>query len=72
MAGQEDVAIAVQSPQVEKQAVSKKMDEAAEFLAHSVGFAPLSPEDEKAMIRKMDWILLPMVYPQSPSRIRRS
>lgn len=54
-------AAAVKTPEVEKQGVSKAMDEAAEFLTHSAGFAPLSLEEEKKMIRKMDWILLPMV-----------
>jgi ACS family allantoate permease-like MFS transporter len=61
MAEQEVAVVNSQSPELEKQGVSKKMDEAAEFLAHSTGFVPLSPDEEKAMIRKMDWILLPMV-----------
>lgn len=69
MADQKDV-VAVESPEAEKQGVSGSMDEAAEYLAHSAGFDPLSPEEEKAMMRKMDWILLPMVYSQSSLRAR--
>ncbi|KAL6239477.1 fungal-specific transcription factor domain-containing protein [Aspergillus navahoensis] len=38
------------------------MDEAAQYLAHNPGFEPLSPEEEKRMIRKLDWILLPMLF----------
>lgn len=41
---------------------SKGMDEAAEFLAHNAGYSALSHEEEKKMIRKMDWILLPMLF----------
>lgn len=63
MADQKDV-VAVESPEAEKQGVSSSMDEAAEYLAHSAGFDPLSPEEETAMMRKMDWILLPMVCSQ--------
>ena len=64
MAEQKDN-VSVDTPEVEKQGVSREMDEAAEYLAHSTGFASLSPEEEKKMIRKMDWILLPMVCCQS-------
>jgi hypothetical protein len=60
MAEQKGV-LAVETPEAEKQVVSKAMDEAVEYLAQRAGFAPLSPEEEKKMIRKMDWILLPMV-----------
>ncbi|KAH7013837.1 major facilitator superfamily domain-containing protein [Ilyonectria destructans] len=38
------------------------MDEVAEYLAHSAVFDPLSPEEEKAMMHKMDWILQPMLF----------
>mgnify|MGYP001658067513 CR=1 FL=1 len=58
--------VSVETPEVEKQGISRAMDEAAEYLAHSTGFAPLSPKEEKKMVRKMDWILLPMVCCQSP------
>ncbi|OQE21403.1 hypothetical protein PENFLA_c014G09232 [Penicillium flavigenum] len=54
--------VSVKTPEVEKQGISRGMDEAAEYLAHSAGFAPLSPEEERKMVRKMDWILLPMLF----------
>ncbi|KAL3434166.1 fungal-specific transcription factor domain-containing protein [Aspergillus tetrazonus] len=54
--------LAVETPEAEKQDVSTAMDEAAQYLAHSRGFEPLSREEEKQMIRKMDWILLPMLF----------
>lgn len=60
MAGQKSP-VAVEAPEVEKQCTSDAMDEAAEYLAHNTGLSPLSLEEEKMMIRKMDWILLPMV-----------
>ncbi|KAL4753743.1 major facilitator superfamily domain-containing protein [Aspergillus terricola var. indicus] len=53
---------AVEAPEAEKQDVSTAMDEAAQFLAHNRGFEPLSLEEEKQMIRKMGWILLPMLF----------
>jgi hypothetical protein len=53
--------LAVETPEAEKQDVSTAMDEAAQYLAHNRGFESLSREEEKQMIRKMDWILLPMV-----------
>ncbi|KAJ5094190.1 hypothetical protein N7456_010051 [Penicillium angulare] len=61
MTEQEVAVVDFHSSQAEKQGISKNMDEAAEFLAHSASFVPLSPEEEKKMIRKTDWILLPMV-----------
>ncbi|KAL4995523.1 fungal-specific transcription factor domain-containing protein [Aspergillus recurvatus] len=51
-----------EAPEAEKQDVTAAMDEAAQYLAHNPGFEPLSPEEEKRMIRKMDWILLPMLF----------
>lgn len=51
----------VEEPQG-KQHATKTMDEAAQYLARNAGFEPLSAEEERKMIRKMDWILLPMVY----------
>lgn len=58
--------VSVGAPEVEKQGISKAMDEAAEYLAQSTNFPPLSPEEEKKMLRKMDWILLPMVCCRFP------
>ncbi|PWY86784.1 allantoate permease, partial [Aspergillus heteromorphus CBS 117.55] len=40
---------------------SKAMDQAAEYLAQSSTYPPMSPEDEKRLIRKLDWILVPML-----------
>lgn len=51
----------VEEPQG-KQHATKTMDEAAQYLARNAGFEPLFAEEERKMIRKMDWILLPMVY----------
>lgn len=58
----QDVTVTAGPDEVEKQGISPTMDEAAEYLTHNAGFEPLSPEEEKKMIRKMDWILLPMVW----------
>ncbi|KAL5340305.1 fungal-specific transcription factor domain-containing protein [Aspergillus crustosus] len=52
----------VDAPRAEKQDVTSAMDEAAQYLAHHDGHAPLSPEEERKMLRKMDWILLPMLF----------
>ncbi|KAL4902344.1 hypothetical protein BDW74DRAFT_186881 [Aspergillus multicolor] len=54
--------LAVDALEPEKQDVTKAMDEAAQYLAHNTGFEPLSAEEEKTMMRKMDWILLPMLF----------
>ncbi|KKA16759.1 Uncharacterized protein T310_9579 [Rasamsonia emersonii CBS 393.64] len=42
--------------------LSHGMDQAAEYLAQSTGYAALSPEAERRMLRKMDWILIPMLF----------
>ncbi|KAL2871195.1 major facilitator superfamily domain-containing protein [Aspergillus lucknowensis] len=52
----------VDAPEAEKQGVSKAMDDAARYLVHNSGHAPLSAEEEKMMLRKTDWILLPMLF----------
>ncbi|KAH6980775.1 hypothetical protein BKA56DRAFT_585967 [Ilyonectria sp. MPI-CAGE-AT-0026] len=59
MADQKDV-VAVEWPGVVKHCASSSMDEASECLAQSAGFDSLSPEEEKAIMRKMDWVLLSM------------
>lgn len=42
--------------------VSGGMDKAAEFLAqNAVELPPMAPEMEKRIVRKLDWILIPMV-----------
>ncbi|EEU41298.1 uncharacterized protein NECHADRAFT_46191 [Fusarium vanettenii 77-13-4] len=38
------------------------MDEAAQWLSRCADLAPLTPEEEKKTLRKMDWILLPMLF----------
>lgn len=57
-----DAVPVVDAHDAEKQGVTKAMDEAAEYLTHNAGVDPLSPEEERKMIRKMDWILLPMLF----------
>jgi hypothetical protein len=37
------------------------MDQAAEYLSQVGEFPPMSPAQEKRLLRKMDWILVPMV-----------
>ena len=42
--------------------VPKDMDQAAGYLAQSVTYyPPMSPKAEKKLLRKIDWILIPMV-----------
>ncbi|KAL4948856.1 fungal-specific transcription factor domain-containing protein [Aspergillus filifer] len=52
----------VEAPEEGKGAVTRGMDEAAQYLAHNAGHEPLSPEEERKMLRKTDWILLPMLF----------
>lgn len=52
--------------------LSHGMDQAAEYLAQSTGYAALSPEAERRMLRKMDWILIPMVSRLCPFETDRS
>lgn len=43
--------------------VSGGMDKAAEFLAqNAVELPPMAPEMEKRIVRKLDWILIPMLF----------
>ncbi|KAL4783426.1 fungal-specific transcription factor domain-containing protein [Aspergillus varians] len=58
----QDEAAATQDLGPEKQVAAGAIDEAAQYLVHHSGHAPLSPEEESRMIRKMDWILLPMLF----------
>jgi hypothetical protein len=37
------------------------MDQAAEYLSQVGEYPPMSPAQEKRLLRKMDWILVPMV-----------
>lgn len=45
----------------EKMDVTPVVDQAAAYLAQTSDYPPLSPSAEKKMVRKMDWILIPMV-----------
>ena len=38
------------------------IDNGAKFLAQAGDYAPLSPEAEKRLIRKVDWIMIPMLF----------
>lgn len=40
---------------------ARQVDVAAAYLNGTESYEPLSPAEEKKMIRKIDWILLPMV-----------
>lgn len=40
---------------------AQQTDVAAVYLNNAEHYEPLSPEDEKKLMRKTDWILLPMV-----------
>lgn len=41
--------------------ISKEMDGAANYLAQTSSYPPMTPEVEKKLLRKIDWILVPMV-----------
>ncbi|GKZ66601.1 hypothetical protein AnigIFM60653_002810 [Aspergillus niger] len=45
----------------EKMAISKEMDGAAKYLAQTSSYPPMTPEIEKRLLRKIDWILVPML-----------
>lgn len=45
----------------EKMAISKEMDGAAKYLAQTSNYPPMTQEIEKRLLRKIDWILVPMV-----------
>lgn len=63
------MSIQEKSPQMdaERQSVDHKVgivkdaDQAAQFLAEAQEYPPLSLEQEKKLIRKVDWIMIPMV-----------
>ncbi|PLB43364.1 MFS general substrate transporter [Aspergillus steynii IBT 23096] len=42
--------------------VAGAMDQAASYLAQSTQYPPMTPEMEKKLIRKLDWILVPMLF----------
>lgn len=45
----------------DKMEIPKAMDQAASYLAQASNYPPMSLEAEKRLVRKMDWILVPMV-----------
>ncbi|KAL6359176.1 hypothetical protein LRP88_06596 [Fusarium phalaenopsidis] len=54
--------VALEASESVKQGVSESMDEAAQWLSRCADLAPLTPEEERKTLRKMDWILLPMLF----------
>lgn len=64
------MSIQEKSPQMdaERQSVDHKVgivkdaDQAAQFLAEAQEYPPLSLEQEKKLIRKVDWIMIPMLF----------
>lgn len=50
----------------EKLALSQHVDKAAKFLQDVDAYPPLSPEAERKLIRKVDWIMIPIASPFTP------
>ncbi|KAL5364845.1 fungal-specific transcription factor domain-containing protein [Aspergillus floccosus] len=46
----------------EKTAIPKAMDQAAAYLAQTAAYEPMTPEIERKIVRKLDWILIPMLF----------
>lgn len=44
-----------------KVGIVRDVDQAAQFLAETQDYPPLTPEQEKKLVRKVDWIMIPMV-----------
>lgn len=53
--------VALEANESARHGVSESMDEAAKWLSQCADLPPLTPQEEKMTLRKMDWILLPMV-----------
>lgn len=47
----------------------KDADQAAQFLAETQHYPPLSAAEEKKLVRKVDWIMIPMVSPKTKSQL---
>lgn len=45
----------------EKNVLSQHVDKAAKFLVEADAYPPLSPEAERKLLRKVDWIMIPIV-----------
>ena len=50
----------------EKTVLDKHMDKAAKFMAETQEYPPLSSEAEKKLMRKVDWIMIPIVSLSEP------
>lgn len=46
----------------EKNVLSQHVDKAAKFLVEADAYPPLSPEAERKLLRKVDWIMIPMLF----------
>lgn len=53
----------------EKQASITDADKAANFLINTEGYTALTPEAEKRLKRKIDWIMIPMASSGSMSEL---
>jgi hypothetical protein len=49
----------------DKTTLNQHVDKAAKFLAETQEYPPLSPEAEKKLMRKVDWIMIPIVSSRS-------
>lgn len=48
----------------------KKADAALDFLRSEGNVRPMLPEDEKKLLRKIDWMVMPLVYfPPAPENL---
>lgn len=55
------VDVDVEQATAEKAVLNQHVDKAAKFLIEGEHYPPLSPEAERKLIRKVDWIMIPMV-----------
>ncbi|KAB2574374.1 Allantoate permease [Lasiodiplodia theobromae] len=45
-----------------KAGIVEHVDQAAQFLAETQQYPPLSADEEKKLVRKVDWIMIPMLF----------
>ncbi|CAI6336261.1 unnamed protein product [Periconia digitata] len=57
-----DVGMDVERRPDEKIALDSQIDKAAKFLNETQEYPPLTPEQEKKLIRKVDWIMIPILF----------
>jgi ACS family allantoate permease-like MFS transporter len=55
------VVMDVEQDRDEKTVLNQHVDTAAKFLTEVDAYPPLSPEAERKLIRKVDWIMIPIV-----------